>query len=227
MPRLKLLSVLTAAAIIAAIPALAAPAMKTETRKVSSLPGIGGYYKLAPAEKSQFAIFYAVKIKHASLTDATAFIDDNGRHIPIRFGANGRIEPMPTREQVTNGATLSVTYPADANVAMKVRVYSTQSLGHTYDAAGLAIGVKQANKAMAKIGGLLVAALPRLDRVYFIGAGSGTFEADGKSYVLPVFKGDNEVPPGTPYFVPAQYPAATKIHLSNVPSNAFFATAPD
>lgn len=224
MPRLKLLSVLAAAALIGA-PAHAA--MKTETQKVSGLPGIGGYYKLTPAEKSQFAIFYAVKIKHASLTDATAFIDDNGRHIPIRFGANGRIEPMPTREQVANGATLSVTYPADANVAMKVRVYSTQSLGHTYDAAGLAIGVKQANKAMTKIGGLLVAALPRLDRLYFIGAGSGTFEADGKSFALPIFKGDNEVPSGTPYFVPAQYPAATKIHLTNVPSNAFFATAPD
>lgn len=226
MPRLKLLSVLTAAA-VAATPALAAPAMKTETQKVSSLPGIGGYYKLTTAERSQFAIFYAVKIKHASLADASATITDNGKRVPVRFGANGRIEPMPTREQVTNGATLTVTYPASANVAMKLRVYSTQGPGHAYDAPGLALGVKQANKAMAKIGGLLVVALPRLDRVYFVGAGTGTVEAGGKTLALPVFKGDNEIPPGTPYFVPAQLPAATKIHLANAPSNAFFATAPD
>ncbi len=226
MPRLKLLSVLTAAA-LAATPALAAPAMKTETQKVSGLPGIAGYYRLTAAEKSQFAIFYAVKIKHGSLADTTATLNDNGKHIPIHFAANGRLEPMPTREQVANGATLTVTYPANANVAMKLKVYSTQGPGHTYDAPGLALGVRQANKAMAKIGGLLVVALPRLDRVYFVGGGSGTIEADGKTFVLPVFKGDNEIPPGTPYFAPAQFPTATKIHLTNVPSNAFFATAPD
>lgn len=220
-PSLALLAVLIAGA------ASAAPAMKTDTQKASNLPGITGYYKLAAADRTQFAIYYAVKIKHGSLADTTAVLNDHGKPTPIHFGADGRIEPMPTRDQVANGATITVTYPATANKAMKIRIYSTQAPGRTYDAAGLALGVKQANKAMGKIGGLLVAALPRLDRVYFVGGGSGTVDVGGKTQALPLFEGDNEIPPNTPYFVPAKLSAATTIHLTKVPSNAFFATPPD
>ena len=89
---------------------------------------------------------------------------------------DGRISPMPTREQVNSGDTLTVIYPQEASEALKLRVFSTQPNGRDYDAQGLALGITQANRAMAKVGGVLVMALPRLDRVYFVGAGSGTID---------------------------------------------------
>ncbi len=228
---LKTLAAFAAAsALMGAVPALAQgdlpPGMTTDTQKVSDLPGLVGFYKLAPSEHSQFGVYYAVKIKHASMAGSSAVINDGSHQVPVHLGADGRIEPTPTREQVENGATITVVYPAAASKALKLRVFSTQPAGHDYDAQGLGLGIRQANSAMGKIGGILVMALPRLDRVYFIGAGSGTVDAGGQSQPLPKFQGDNEVPAGTPYFVPSQSPNATKIHLSGTPSLALFANPP-
>lgn len=231
MSALKTLAAFAAtAAVLSAVPALAQgdlpPGMTTDTQKVSDLPGLAGFYKLSPAEHSQFGVYYAVKIKHASLAGSSAVINDGDRKVPVRLGPDGRIEPTPTREQVEHGATITVTYPAAASKALKLRVFSTQPAGHDYDAQGLALGIRQANNAMGKIGGILVMALPRLDRVYFVGAGSGSVETGGQTQPLPKFQGDNEVPAGTPYFVPSQAPNATKIHLSGTPSLALFANPP-
>jgi hypothetical protein len=76
---------------------------------------------------------------------------------------------------------------------------------------------------MAKVGGILVLALPKLDRVYFVGSASGTLDS---GQALPKSQGDNDAPDGTPYYVPSQMPGAAKIHLSNAPRIALFATPP-
>ncbi|MGZ3297953.1 MAG: hypothetical protein ACXU8O_02965 [Asticcacaulis sp.] len=200
--------------------------MASETRRVSDLPGLQGFLNLPAVDKTQFDIFYMVKIKHAPVSSLSLTLNDRNRHIPIHVAPDGRISPLPTREQVNGGATLTVVYPKDASEALKLRVFSTQPAGHDYDAQGLALGIRQANNAMAKIGGILVLALPRLDRVYFIGGGSGTVEAGGKTLPLQRFKGDNEIPAGTAYFVPSQVPGATRIHLENVPGLVSFANPP-
>jgi len=200
--------------------------MTTDTRKISDLPGLQGFQHLSPSEKSQFDIYYAVKIKHAPTTGITLTMNDRGREIPLHMAPDGRISPMPTREQVDGGATLTVVYPKQASEALKLRVFSTQPAGRDYDAQGLALGINQANRAMAKVGGILVLALPRLDRVYFVGSHSGTLDASGQTRDLPVFEGDNEIPAGTPYYVPSQMPGATKVHLSNPARIALFANPP-
>ncbi len=219
-----LLAAVLGAAVLSTVPIMAAArdlpdGMTTDTRKVSELPGLQGFLNLPAADKSQFDIFYAVKIKHASTDGIKLTLNDHGREVPLRMGPDGRISPMPTREQVNGGATLTVVYPKEASEALKLRVFSTQPAGHDYDAQGLNLGISQANRAMAKIGGILVAALPKLDRVYFVGARSGTID----DQPLPLFRGDNEVPAGTPYYVPSDTPNGAKIHLSNAPSIALFA----
>lgn len=196
--------------------------MTTDTRRISDLPGLQGFQHLAPADKSQFDIYYAVKIKHAPTTGITLTMNDHGREIPVHMAPDGRISPMPTREQVDGGATLTVIYPKAASEALKLKVFSTQPLGREYDAQGLALGINQANRAMAKVGGILVLALPRLDRVYFIGSSSGTLDS---GQPLPKSYADNDAPDGTPYYVPSQMSGA-KIHLSNAPRIALFATPP-
>jgi hypothetical protein len=200
--------------------------MTSDTRKISDLPGLQGFLHLPPSQRSQFDIYYAVKIKHASTEGIKLTLNDHGREIPLHMGPDGRISPMPTREQVDSGDTLTVVYPKDGSEALKLRVFSTQPNGREYDAQGLALGINQANRAMAKVGGILVLALPRLDRVYFVGSHSGALEANGQTQDLPRFEGDNEIPAGTPYYVPSQMPGGTKIHLSNAPRIAFFKSAP-
>ncbi len=196
--------------------------MVTDTRKISDLPGLQGFVNMPASEKSQFDIFYAVKIKHAPTDGVTLTLHDHGQDIPIHMAKDGRISPMPTREQVNSGDTLTVVYPQEASEALKLRVFSTQPNGRDYDAQGLALGINQANRAMAKVGGVLVMALPRLDRVYFLGAGSGTL--DGQALPLTV-KDDNEAPAGTPYYAPSQM-SGTKIHLTNPARIAMFSTPP-
>lgn len=197
--------------------------MTSETRKISDLPGLQGFQHLPPSEKSQFDIYYAVKIKHAPTTGITLTMNDHGRETPLHMAPDGRISPMPSREQVDGGATLTVVYPKEASEALKLKVFSTQPAGREYDAQGLALGINQANRAMAKVGGILVLALPRLDRVYFIGSSSGTLDS---GQPLPKSQGDNDAPDGTPFYVPAQMAGAGKIHLSNAPRIALFATPP-
>lgn len=198
--------------------------MTADTRKISDLPGLQGFLNLPLSQKSQFDIYYAVKIKHASTEGIRLTLNDHGREIPLHMGPDGRISPMPTREQVNSGDTLTVVYPQEASEALKLKVYSTQPNGREYDAQGLSLGINQANRAMAKVGGILVLALQRLDRVYFIGSRSGTLEANGQTQTLPIFEGDNEIPAGTPYYVPSQMPDGVKIHLSNAPRIALFST---
>ena len=196
--------------------------MVTDTRKISDLPGLQAFVNMPPSEKSQFDIFYAVKIKHAPTDGVSLTLHDHGRDIPVHMARDGRISPMPTREQVNSGDTLTVVYPQEASEALKLRVFSTQPNGRDYDAQGLSLGINQANRAMAKAGGILVMALPRLDRVYFVGAGSGTI--DGQALPLTA-KDDNEAPAGTPYYAPSQMSGA-KIHLSNPARIALFSTPP-
>jgi len=216
------------AAILGAVPAMVSAqttsaGMVTDTRKLTELPGLQGFLNLALPDKSQFDIFYAVKIKHASTDGVTLTLNDRGQEIPVHMAKDGRISPMPTREQVNSGDTLTVTYPQEASESLKLRVFSTQPNGREYDAQGLALGINQANRAMAKVGGILVMALPRLDRVYFIGANSGAI--DGQP--LPTTsRDDNEAPAGTPYYAPSQMPGGAKIHLSNPARIALFSTPP-
>ena len=197
--------------------------MTSDTRKISDLPGLQGFVNLPPSEKSQFDIFYAIRIKHASTTGIRLTLNDRGRELPLHMGPDGRISPMPTREQVNGGATLTVVYPKEASEALKLKVFSTQPNGRDYDAQGLGLGISQANRAMAKVGGILVLALPKLDRVYFVGSNSGTLDS---GQPLPKAQGDNDAPDGTPYYVPSQMGAATRIHLSNAPRIALFSTPP-
>ena len=183
-----------------------------------AFPGLKTYVNLPAAERSQFNIYYIVRIKHADPSQVRITLTDNGRSQALSILADGRITPLPTRDQINNGAKISISGPTAGTYAMKIRVYSPQPAGRTYDAGGLALGVKQGNAAMSKAAGAASFLLKKLDRVYFVGGGSGTIEVNGKSEALPRTAGNGEYAAGTPYFVPAQMQGATRITLTNTPS---------
>ncbi len=224
----KSLLPVAALAIMASLPMPAdAQGLTTKTAAASdAFPGLRGFLGLAPADRSQINIYYSIRIKHGDASKASITLNYGGKSTPINIGAGGRLSPLPTRDQLNGGATVTVVYPTDATTAMKLHVFSTQPNATTYDAGGLALGIRQGNNAMSKIAGVLAFGIPKLDRVYFVGGGNATADVNGQSRPLPKTVGNGEYPAGTPYFVPSQMGGATKIHLSAAPSVAMYDNDP-
>jgi hypothetical protein len=198
-----------------------------EASASDAFPGLKGFLNLPAADRSQINVYYAVRIKHADPAAVKIVMTHNGQSQTLRVGLDGRINPLPTREQLNGGAKIRISGPASGSYAMKLHVFSTQPNGKTYDAAGLANGVRQANSAMGKIAGALALMLPKLDRVYFVGGGNGEAEfANGQKKPLPKTTSAGEYPAGTPYFVPAQMNGATRLTFSNTVSLAHYDNPP-
>ncbi len=198
-----------------------------EAAASDAFPGLKGFLNLPAAERSQINLYYAARIKRADPSAVKITLTHNGQSQPLHVGADGRITPLPTREQLNGGAKIKISGPASGSYAMKLHVFSTQPNGKTYDAPALATGIKQANSAMGKIAGALALMLPKLDRVYFVSGGTGEVEfANGQKKPLPKTTSAGEYPAGTPYFVPSQMTGATKLHFSNTVSMAHYDNPP-
>jgi hypothetical protein len=210
------------------IPAVAAQEIVTRTASASdAFQGYKGYLNLPVAQRNLFNVYYIVRIKNAAPGTVTAELLDQGKVSPIHFASDGRVSPLPTRDQLNRGAKVVFHAPKQASYAMKVRVFSTQPIARDYDAAGLAAGVRQANTALTHIAGIMAMAVPKLDRVYFPGGVGGTVRmSDGKEMPLPKALAGDDYPAGTPYFVPAKMPSAAHITLTKAPEAAMLAVPP-
>ena len=198
-----------------------------EAAASDAFPGLKGFLNLPAADRSQINIYYAARIKRADMSAVKITLTHNGQSLPLHVGADGRITPLPTREQLNGGAKITISGPASGSYAMKLHVFSTQPNGKIYDAASLATGIKQGNSAMSKIAGPLALMLPKLDRVYFVGGGNGEAEfANGQQKPLPRTTTKGEYPVGTPYFVSSQMNGATRLNFSNLVTLAHYDNAP-
>ncbi len=191
-----------------------------------AFPGLKGFLNLSAADRSQINLYYTARIKNADPSKVRISLVDGGRTQILSVARDGRISPLPTREQLNSGARITISGPATGTYAMRIHVYSTQPNGRSYDAAGLTLGVRQGNAAMGKIAGALAVLIKKLDRVYFVGGGSGTVTVDGQDRPLPRTDVAGEYPAGTPYFQPSAFSGARKITLSNPASIVLFDTPP-
>lgn len=197
----------------------------TQTSAASdAFPGLKSFYNLPAGDRSQINVYYTLRVKHCDASQLRATLKDNGQSIPVHMAADGRLTPLPTREQLNGGATLELSFPETCTIGPKIHVFSTQAPGKTYDAAGLALGVRQGNAAMGKIAGVAAVMMKKLDRVYFVGGGSGMVEIGGQQKPLPRTGAAGEYPAGTPYFLPSTMAGAARITLSNPASIALFDT---
>lgn len=201
--------------------------VSTQTASASdAFPGLKGFLSLPASERSQIDVYYVARIKRANKAQVKIALIDGGRQIPLNVQGDGRITPLPTLAQLNSGAKITISGPATGSYAMKIHVRSTQPQSTTYDAAGLALGIRQGNAAVGKIAGPVSFMVKKLDRVYFVGGGNGTVEIGGQQKSLPRTTAAGEYPAGTPYFQPASFPGATRIKLSHAPSSALFDNPP-
>ncbi len=198
-----------------------------EAAASDAFPGLKGFLNLSAADRSQINLYYAVRIKRADPSAVKIAMTYNGQSQSLHIAPDGRISPLPTREQLNGNARITISGPASGSYAMKLHVFSTQPNGKTYDAAALTTGIKQGNAAMGRIAGPLALMVPKLDRVYFVGGGNGEAEsANGQKKPLPKTTSTGEYPAGTPYFVPSQKADVTRLHFSNTVTLAHYDNAP-
>lgn len=209
-------------------PAVTQNGMTTQTAKAEqAFPLLKGFLALPASERDQISLGYILKVKKAPINSVSISLTDQGATSPITIGSGGRVGPLPSYAALKRGATITITGPKEASVSLKLKIYSTQGLKITYDAQGLSRGVTQANKAASKIAGILAAAMPKLDRVYFVGATSGTVTfADGHNTPLPITNAGGEYPPSTAYFIPSKMAGAVSIKLNRAPTAVLFDNPP-
>ncbi|WP_031235210.1 hypothetical protein [Asticcacaulis sp. AC402] len=216
----------SAAIVLSAVPAMAQDMINQTGKASEALPGLQKFLNLPADERSQVSVYYNLRIKNCDTSKVTATLNAGGKETPLRIAADGRITPLPNRDQLNGGATITMNMPKTCTIGPKIKVHSTQPAGKSYDAAGLALGIKQGNGAMSKIAGAMALALKKLDRVYFVGGGDGTVEVGGQKKPLPRTGANGEYPAGTPFFVPSQFPGASRINLTKAASTALFDTPP-
>ncbi len=207
------------------LPAVAVAQVENRTVNADqAFPILRGFLNLPAADRDQLRLGYVLRVKDASTSDIRITLNHNGQETPVRIGGDGTLSPLPTRAQLNGGAKVTISGPKSAKVSMKLRTFSTQAPSQSLDAKLLAKGITQGNAAARKIAGVLAAAAPKLDRVVFVGGGSGVaVMADGKEQPLPSYRG-GDYAAGTPYFVPSQMSGATQIRLTKTPSVILYDT---
>ncbi|MDC7683480.1 hypothetical protein PQU92_09350 [Asticcacaulis sp. BYS171W] len=222
MPPLVLASALSFGALAATPVLMAAPAVADDVQKEVSadqaFPFLSKFLALPIAERDEITVAYLLKIKNGSARDGSIILKHNGQSQKLSILGDGRITPLPTLAQL-RGGKIVLTGPKDMSVAMKVRIYATETPAKTMPAAPLIKAVDQSGRVLKKIAGALFALAPKPDRVYFVGAGNArVVMADGSQKILPRSAVADAYPAGTPYFVPSEYQGAVSFTFDNVPS---------
>ena len=184
-----------------------------------AFPLLKGFLSLSPQERDRITIIYILKVKHGDIKQVSITLKDNGQSQKLSILSDGRISPLPTLNQIKNGARIKVTGPAGISSALRLRVLAAQPYMQVIDASTLSAGIAQTNKVAKKLAGVLAGAVPKITSAYFSGANQGVvINSDGTQQPLPLSPGNSMIAKGTPYFSPQNHPKAVKIRLNAVPS---------
>lgn len=199
-------------AVLAACAAAAAPAFaankRIEVKKAFQF--LGNYQKLPIAERNRFTLAYTFKIGGQPMT-APVWIEVDGKRAPFPLDASGRAQRLPTPAELDHG-TLEFGLDEATKIGLNLGIEPLMAPAADLDAHELAEAIAQAAVGSKKAAGFLALAVPKLDDIAFVGAGSGEVEfADGRRAPLPIVK-------GYPTYRPSTQPGAKTIHLAKVPA---------
>jgi len=198
-----------------------------KARADQAFPMLKGFLAIPVTQRDQISLGYTLKVKNAPTSQVKIQLFDQGQLSQISIDKDGRLSPIPTLAQLQRGAEIRLTGPQKASASLRLKIYSTQGLKPTYDAQGLNRGISRGNAAAKKVAGVIASALPKLDRVYFLGAANGRLTlGNSQSVILPVTAKAGEYPAGTPYFVASQYQDAGNLTFTKAPTQVMFDTPP-
>jgi hypothetical protein len=201
---------------LAAMPALARADAKPPVKLAKVFPFLDKYLAIPPAERNHFTLAYSFMVdgKPAAGLRA-AIIEADGRRTPLSFGPDGRATRLPNAAQLATASFAADVPPATKmGVSLAVEPLITPSL--ELAARDLELAITQANAGMAKAGGLIAFALPKLTGIIFTGAGSGRARlTNGADVALPLAE-------GAPFYDPRIVKGAATILLARIPARLAF-----
>ncbi|MBI1405897.1 MAG: hypothetical protein GC145_07205 [Caulobacter sp.] len=198
------------------LPAAFAGVARAEIRTVEVskiFPYLDMYLELPPAQRTHFAMAYALRRDGKPATGVQlTLLGPGGARTPLPVGADGRVLRLPTLADYKSKAMVELAKPDGTKVALNLEMVARVAPAATLAAADLARAVNQCDAAIKAKAGLLGFAAPKIRRVILVGAGSGTaVTAQGAATPLPMMQ-------GSPAFDPGQMASAVSVKLARAPS---------
>jgi hypothetical protein len=220
--RRHLLGAATSAALFASFsPALAET---TRVKLASAFKYLDLYLSLAPADRRHFYMAYRAlrDMKPAPDLDAVV-VAPEGKRTKLAVTPDGFVVQLPDLAQL-RGASM-VEFDGSQKVVLAVELRPSIPPSTHVDVAELQLGLDQANAAIKKFSGMLSLVAPKLDSLYFPGAGGGqVILADQRTAPLPVtttrFFG------AVPWLEPSQFSGARSVALARAPSRILLGAHP-
>jgi hypothetical protein len=177
-------------------------------------PFLDVYLDIQPIQRTRFALAYRLRVddKAPGGVELTQ-VSPAGARSPIPMAADGRLLRLPTLAELKAKTMVEIKAPPGKHrFRMITDMVARVAPATTLDAADLNAAIGQCQAAIRSKAGVLGFAAPKIKRVVFTGAGSGTaVNAQGVGRPLPV-QG------GFPAYDPEQMPGIVSVKLARAPS---------
>ena len=184
------LCVAALAAVLAAGAAAADTAQRISTKPAAqAFAFLGDYYKLAPSERTHFALAYRLQEK-GETTPARVTLLDGGAETPLPTSPDGWFMRLPSAAALGRGAQVRAEIPAASKPGMTMIPEAVLNGGMEVAAADLQVAATQVAAATRKLAGPLSLLTPKFNRVLFSGAeGAAAVDGQGQAMPLPLWHG--------------------------------------
>ncbi|MDO9335961.1 MAG: hypothetical protein Q7T61_06140 [Caulobacter sp.] len=193
---------------------LAGEAMaKTKAFEIGKLfPYLDLFYSIPAADRTRFTIAYFYRVTAGGPMTIT-LVAANGTRTPLPLAADGRVTRLPTLADIKGKAKLELEAPEGSKFGGGIAMLAKVAPAATLNAGELSAAILQCQSAIKAKAGLIGFAAPKIKRVVFRGAGSGTgLDASGAAKPLPMAKLG-------PAYDPEQMPGIVTIKLARAPSH--------
>ena len=208
--------IVSAAAALTVAPGLALAADKKGPPPAKKVFQYYDLYLGIPAvERSRFVMTYYLKVNGKPASGQNLYVVmPGGARTLLTQAPDGRFTRLPTLAELKDGV-LDVDKKAEADkFSISMEMQPVARLGETMTTAELVAALDQCNTAIKKRAGLIGFAVPKMEQVIFVGAGSGqAVLAGGKTAPLPLFK-------AMPFYRPSDMAGAQSLKFAKAPTRA-------
>jgi len=208
-------ALIVSAAALAATPGLAMAADKKAPAVRKVFPYYDLYLGIPAAERSRFVMAYYLKVNGKPAGGQNLYVVmPGGARTLLAQAADGRFTRLPTLAELKDGVLDADKKSAADKFSISMEMQPVARLGETVATADFVAALDQCNTAIKKRAGVIGFAVPKMEQVLFVGAGSGAAVlADGKTAPLPAFK-------GMPLYRPGDLAGAHALKFARSPARA-------
>lgn len=187
-------------------------ALNTSVDAARLFPYLGRFLNVPASDRASFTLAYYLRQNGVLATNVDGRLYDRLGQVAIRAGADGRLTPLPSRDQLSRRPRITFALPERTRLTTEMELEPTARAATEMDAVQLAGSVRQAGAVLRRFTGVLSFMVPRIRRVIFTGPVSGIAVArDGHEVRLASVR-DGLV------FDPSLLPTAATLRFASTPT---------